>query len=206
MNRREFMQCVAILASGASLSQIGFALSEKQEKFMRAAPDFMARTVDYFTSSQRELVTAMAEAIIPRTETPGAIDAGVPRFIEMMVAEWLNEQEKAIFAAGIQSMELDIPDKYGGTFQQLDSKQQLMILDDMESAARQSPWYQIGNVARDFISDAPFICQMKELTVWGFFTSEIGSKQVLRHNPMPMRFDGDIPLLPDESTWSRPLG
>ena len=206
MNRREFLQCVAILASGTSLSQLGFALSEKQQKFLRAAPSFTARTVDYFTAHRRELVSAIAEVIIPRTETPGAIDAGVPHFIEMMVGEWLNDQEKAVFTAGIQEMETAIPARYGASFQELKNNQQLEILEGMESAARESSWYQFGNVRRDFISDAPFICQMKELTIWGFFTSEVGSKQVLRHNPMPMRFDGDVPLLPDESTWSRTLG
>ena len=168
MNRREFMQCIAILASGTSLSQLGFALSENQQKFMRAAPDFTSRTVDYFTTGQRELVSAMAEAIIPRTETPGAIDAGVPRFIEMMVAEWLNDQEKAVFTTGIQEMETAIPARYGAPFQELESNQQLEILEDMESAARESSWYQFGNVMRDFISDAPFICHMKELAIWGF--------------------------------------
>ena len=75
-------------------------------------------------------------------------------------------------------------------------------MEALEEAASDSAWYEFANTQRDFISDAPFICQIKELTVWGFFTSEIGEKQVLRYNPMPMRFDGDIPLGPDESTWA----
>ena len=59
-----------------------------------------------------------------------------------------------------------------------------------------------GNTRRDFISDAPFICQLKELTVWGFFTSEVGAKQVLRYNPMPMKFDGHFPRSPGDTTWA----
>jgi gluconate 2-dehydrogenase gamma chain len=71
----------------------------------------------------------------------------------------------------------------------------------LEDAASDSPWYTFANVQREFISDAPFICQIKELTIWGFFTSEVGGKQVLRYNPMPMYFDGDIPLGTEESSW-----
>lgn len=200
MNRREFMQCIAILAAGAS--QVGHALTAEQQEFMLAAPNFIERDVNYLTTDQRKLIAAMAEAIIPRTETPGAIDAGVPRFIELMAAEWLNEEEKAIFEAGIGDMEERIPRDYGKPFYELGGQQQQEILQDMESAASDSDWYTFGNVQRDFISDAPFICQVKELTIWGFFTSETGSKEVLRHNPMPMRFDGDFPLSPDESSWT----
>ena len=202
MNRREFLQCAAILASGATISQMGFTLNHEQHRFLLAAPNFLDRQVDYFSPGQRKIAAAMAETIIPRTETPGAIDAGVPRFIELMVAEWLNEEEKSIFDAGIRDMESAVPQKYGQPFDQLDPKQQLEILEDMESAVEDSPWYEVGNVMRPFVSDAPFICQVKELTIWGFFTSEIGSKEVLRDNPMPMRFLGDFPLQPDESSWT----
>ena len=75
-------------------------------------------------------------------------------------------------------------------------------MEALEDAASDSPWYAYANVQRDFISDAPFICQIKELTIWGFFTSEVGGTQVLRYEAMPMRFDGDIPLGADESSWS----
>jgi glucoside 3-dehydrogenase (cytochrome c) hitch-hiker subunit len=201
MNRREFLQCAAILASGTGMSQAGFSMTAEQHQFMLAAPNFIEKEVNYFTASQRTLVAAMAETIIPRTDTPGAIDAGVPRFIELMVARWLNDEEKTIFEAGLHSMETDIPKKYGKPFDELDSAQKLAILEELEASASDSSWYELGNVLRGFESDAPFICQMKELTVWGFFTSELGSKEVLRYNPMPMRFDGNFPLSTEESTW-----
>jgi gluconate 2-dehydrogenase gamma chain len=87
----------------------------------------------------------------------------------------------------------------------LSAAQQLQIMEALEDAASDSQWYDLGNTLREFISDAPFICQLKELTVWGFFTSQEGASQVLRYNPMPMYFDGDIPLASDENSWSSPL-
>ncbi len=199
MNRREFLQCAAILVSGAS--QSGFALTQEQQVYLAAAANYNQQPVDYLTQAQRNIIAAMAEVIIPKTDTPGAIDAGVPGFIELMAADWFNDQEQSIFEAGLEDMETRIPVEYGQPFVQLTGARQLGIMEAMEAAASDSPWYDLGNIRRDFISDAPFICQIKELTVWGFFTSEIGGKQVLRYNPLPMRFDGDIPLAADESSW-----
>lgn len=202
MNRREFLQCAAILVSGASASQLGFSLTEEQRVHLASAPNFNTGEVDYFSDAQRKIVAAMCEVIIPRTDTPGAIDAGVPRFIELMAANWLNEEERSIFSAGLQHMESLVPQEYGKPFDRLPADKQLQIMEALEEAAEDSPWYEFANVQREFISDAPFICQLKELTIWGFFTSEVGGKQVLRHNPMPMYFDGHLPLGPDESTWT----
>jgi hypothetical protein len=202
MNRREFLQCAAILVSGTSASQLGLALNRDQQVYLATAPDYNRSKADYLTGPQRRIIAAMAEVIIPRTDTPGAMDAGVPNFIELMASDWLNDEERAIFESGIEDMETRIPAEYGAPFDQLEPRLQLAIMQDMEDAASDSPWYDFANVQRDFISDAPFICQLKELTIWGFFTSEAGATQVLRYNAMPMHFDGDIPLSPDESTWA----
>lgn len=205
MNRREFLQCAAILITGASASQLGFSLSEEQQRHLANAPNFNTTAVDYFTPGQRKIVAAMTEVIIPRTDTPGAIDAGVPRYIELMAANWMNDGERAIFSAGLKDIETRIPTEYGKPFDQLDATQQLAIMEALEDAASDSPWFEFGNTMREFISDAPFICQLKELTVWGFFTSEEGGSQVLRYDPMPMFFNGDIPLASDDSSWTSPL-
>ncbi|GAB5449833.1 MAG: gluconate 2-dehydrogenase subunit 3 family protein [Halioglobus sp.] len=202
MNRREFLQCAAIMITGASATQLGFALSDEQKTYLATAPDYIAGELDYLTPVQRNIIAAMAEVVIPRTETPGAIDAGVPRFIELMAGDWFNDQERGIFTAGLREMETGIPEKYGKLFFELEASQQLQIMQDLEQQAEDSSWYDFANVQRQFISDAPFICQVKELTIWGFFTSEVGAKEVLRYEPMPMRFDGDIPLGSEESTWA----
>ncbi len=205
MNRREFLQCTTILISGLSASQLGFTLTTEQEQFLANAPDYIDTPVNFFSPAERKVIAAMCEVILPRTETPGAIDAGVPRYIELMAANWLNDQERTIFTAGLADMTTRIPSEYGKPFNELAPKQQVRVLEALEADASNSPWYDLGNVQRQFISDAPFICQMKELTIWGFFTSEVGAKQVLRYDPMPMRFDGDVPLSPEDSSWAAPL-
>jgi hypothetical protein len=203
MNRRELLECAAILISGISVSRAAFALSEKQNAFLAAAPHYNRQPVDYLTKTQRKIIAAMADIIIPATDTPGAIAAGVPSFIELMAADWFNDQERAIFNAGLAAMETSIAVEYGKSFERLSADQQLEIMQTMEAQASDSPWYAMGNTQREFISDAPFICQIKELTVWGFFTSEVGAKQALRYDPMPGHFEGDIPLQKNAASWAQ---
>lgn len=200
MNRREFLHCAAILASGASASRLALSLSEEQQRYLATAPDYNSGPINYLSPERRKLVAAMAETVIPRTDTPGAIDAEVPAYLERMMADWLNEQELAIFDAGLEDLESRIPAEYGKPFDALEAAQQRHILEQLEEAASDSAWYAGGGKPGDYQSDAPFICQFKELTAWGFFTSEVGGTRVLRHNPMPMYFDGDVPLGPEDSS------
>lgn len=201
MNRREFLQCAAILVSGVSASQIGLSMSPAQQRFIAARPNYIAASVNYFTEEQRRAVAAISEIIIPVTDTPGAIDAGVPRFIELMVSDWFNEGERNIFDEGLQALMRNSKQRYGASFDALPPGRKLRLLAKLESEAGDADWYQFGNTLRTFDSQAPFICQMKELTIWGFFTSEVGATQVLRYDPMPMKFDGNRKLGPDESSW-----
>lgn len=201
MNRREFMQCAALLVSGAAASQVGFTLTQKQQHFMTAA-NYNVTSVNYFTDAQRRVVSSVAEIIIPATDTPGAIDAGVPKFIELMVADWFDDDERAIFNRGLVALTARSKQLHGKLFYELLPEQQEVILEEMEAAAGDSSWYEFGNTQREFVSDAPFICQIKELTIWGFFTSELGGTQVLRYEAMPMKFDGNQKLERDESSWA----
>jgi len=202
MNRREILQCAAVLVSGAGFSQLGFALNEKQRAYLATAPDYTSKKASYLSTKQRRIIAAMAEIIIPRSETPGATDANVAHFIELMVQDWFNDQERAIFDAGLEEMQSRVEDEYGKPYVALTAQEQLEVLQAMEDAAQVHSWYQQGNVRRAFISDAPFICQIKELTVWGFFTSEQGVKEVLRYNPMPMKFDGHHPRAEGDTAWA----
>lgn len=200
MNRREFLQCAAVLVSGVSANGLAFTLNDEQQQYLATAPDYNTGKVDYLTAAQRRTLAAVCENIIPRTDTPGAIDAGVPQFIELMVRDWLTDEERSIFDVGMKDLQERVQREHASSFDQLEPRQQLAILETLEEQAEDSPWYSFGNVQRDFISDAPFICQVKELTAWGFFTSRVGATQVLRYDPMPMYFDGDVPLSPEDSS------
>lgn len=201
MNRRQFLQCAALLVSGTAASAPGLALSGEQRRHLLEAPEYIAGDINYFTPAQRGTLAMLTETIIPRTDTPGAVDAGVPRFIELMVADWFDESERAIFDTGLEALILSAMQIHGRPFEALEERQRLAMLEALEAEAGDAQWYAPGGAERS-LEAAPFICQLKELTAWGFFTSRVGATEVLRYNPMPMTFDGDRPLDPGASSWS----
>lgn len=196
MNRREFLQCAALVTAGGSITP--WALSEEQSAFIAARPDYIERRrPGLFNSLERSAVEQAAERIIPATNTPGALDAGVPRFIELMVEDWFTDVERARFIAGLDGLVF----QSGGDFTQLTIAEQQAVLEDLEAEASDAGWYDMANVFRIWDGDAPFICQLKELTVLGFMLSRVGAEQFLRENPMGS-FDGDIPLSEDDSAYA----
>lgn len=193
MNRRQFMQLSALVLAGGAVS--GPRLAVDQQQLFVLGRSFIEQQVDLFSSAQRKLLQAAVETIIPRTDTPGALDASVDRFIELCVAQFMTEPERTVFIAGLDEL-VNAVDQ-----QQSDL---ITLLTELEEQHSDAVWYQLGNrVGNGFDSSAPFICQLKELTVVGFFMSEVGATQVLRHNPMPGQFDGETVLASDQPSWAR---
>ena len=111
MKRRELLQCAALLAAGTTATPKLWALTPQQSKFIAAQPAYIDRkAATYFTPAQRAAVRALVQQIIPATDTPGAIEAEVPRFIELMVADWFNSAERDVFMNGL----IDIDRRAGG--------------------------------------------------------------------------------------------
>jgi len=198
MNRREFLQCAAVLAAGATTLPASWAMNMEQQGFLAARVNYIdGKPMSFFTPAQRAIVTAVAEQVIPETDSPGAGDAGVPRFIELMVSDWFNDDERKLFMAGLD----DLQKRAAGNFIDMAPAAQLTLLEQMEEETADASWYDMGNVLRVWDDTAPFICQFKELTVLGFFLSEVGATQVLRTNPMG-EFKGNIPLAPDDPAYA----
>lgn len=201
MNRRDFLQCAALLAAGATVVPNAWSMNHEQAAFLAAQPDYIDREpATFFTDVQRAAVAAIADQVLPSTDTPGAVDAGAPRFIELMVANWFNDAEREIFVDGLAQLQ----SRAGGSFASLQADQQLALLETLEEEAGDASWYQTGNVTRVWDDEAPFVCQVKELTVLGFMLSKVGSTQFLKQNPMGS-FKGEVPLNPQESSYAAEL-
>ena len=199
MRRREFLQVAALLSAGTSVIPKGWALTPEQSEFLASRPPYIEQhTPTLFSQRQRAAVTAAAEQIIPRTDTPGAIDAGAPRFIELLVQDWFTDSERHDFLAGLD----DLLQRSGGDFAALGAAEQLAVLETLEDESADSPWYDFGSTLRMWDDTAPFICQLKELTVLGFNLSEVGATQFLRINPMG-KFDGDYPLVAGDGAYDK---
>lgn len=173
----------ALRALGASATLAG--LSPRQLAALLDTPLSHRRERAFFTTEQRETVEAMAEAIIPTTDTPGATDAGVADFIEVIVSEWYDPDQRADFMRGLAHVDEHAVALAGVRFPHVGSETQTAILSGMESE---------GEVLRRAGAEgpAPFFHQFRSLVLYGYYNSEVGLRAELMFRRMPGRFDGCV--------------
>ena len=136
----------------------------------------------------RRAITAAAERIIPASETPGATDAGVTDFIDRMLSDWYNPDERSAFLAGIPELDQRSRARSGRDFAdstEADQVAVLTVLDDELGALRRA--------GRGGEANRHWFGMLKYLTVWGYFTSEPAARITLGTFPLPGRFDGCAP-------------
>jgi hypothetical protein len=136
-----------------------------------------------FTEDQAALIMELAETIIPRTDTPGSKDVGVPAFIELMIKDCYGKEDQDRFIAGIGEFDSSCESETGDTFLSLDPEKRLAFAKSQNQKALEQKE-----------GPRPFFLMVKELTLLGFFTSEPGATQVLQYLPVPGQYKGCIPL------------
>jgi gluconate 2-dehydrogenase gamma chain len=139
----------------------------------------------FFTEDQAVLVSQLAEVIIPKTDTPGAKEAGVPSFIEQVVKDCYTPEGQQKFAAGLTAFDEESKKQAGDSFVDLDPEKQNEFANKL---------YKEGFATVKAGGEKPFIMAMKELTLTGFFTSQPGATQVLQYEAVPGSYKGCIPL------------
>lgn len=133
-----------------------------------------------FTAAQESAVAALAEQIIPTTDTPGAIAAGVPAFIVMMFNAWFTEAEQRRFLAGLENFTGACEEAHAYPFPELDTAMQERFLKERYRLA--------GTASTD--REPHFLEALRQLVIAGYYTSEIGMTVERRYIPTPGRYDG----------------
>jgi len=180
MNRREVIKRTAILMGGAvSVPAIMGIL-----KGCKATPG-LEWTPEFFTEDQAHVITEVAEIIIPKTDTPGAKQAGVPAFIEQMIFKAYKESDREKFMTALDEFTTT-----SGFLKLNGEKQKTYVLEAHQKAIEEKP------------EQRPFIMMMKELTMLGFFTSKPGATEVLRYEAVPGSYNGCMPFSEVGKTWA----
>jgi len=197
MNRRELLKLsVALLGTAASAS-VSRALLAGTEPVAGAASAA-------FTESQWTTVNLLSDMIIPPTDTPGAVAAGVPDFIATMVSEWYRPAEREIFFQGLAALDVFCIEQGGVPFHKAPEVTRLAALQAQEQAAAdyQSPLPTKMSYQQPTDENSPFFHKLKELVVLGYYTSEVGATQELAYLPMPGRYEGDYDFAKVGRLWS----
>ena len=139
------------------------------------------------TERQLAMVSVIADVILPPTDTPGATDAGVPGFVDLIVAEWFDPDEAERFTEGLAELDSGSSERFGRGFLEASPEQRSLLVTELDRALVESRERDAGGV------DAPdtFFQWMKRLTLTGYFTSEPGLAAV-GYRVVPGRFEGCV--------------
>jgi hypothetical protein len=129
-----------------------------------------------FTSAQRDLVAALSERVMPTTDTPGAIAAGVPAYIEHMLGDWAIDDDRAAILGGLAAIDARSLADYKVPAVQASLSQQDALLTLAMN----------GHLP----GAAAFFDAFRQLVIAGYFTSEIGMTQEREFLPIPGKYDG----------------
>ena len=187
MNRREVIRNVALMLGGAFSAPTLMAMNHWEE----ATGPAIEGTAFRLSDTHRKIVAEIAEMIIPRTDTageasPGAKDAGVPAFIEMMLKDCYAQPEHLSFTEGLASMEQV-------KFLELNEAERRGVLKYLEQQTKEK--------MKAMPKVTPFWRLMKELTLLGYFTSEVGIKASFDYVQIPGKLE-NIKLKPNQKAYA----
>jgi gluconate 2-dehydrogenase gamma chain len=134
------------------------------------------------------IVTQVADIIIPKTDTPGAKEVGVPQFIDIMLKDCYTKEDQDHFLAGLKAFDEGAKAAHGDAFLDLTPENKLEYVSQVHVQALDAQKNTQPAPKR------PFILMMKELTMLGYFTSKPGATEVLQYEAVPGAYHGCVPL------------
>jgi hypothetical protein len=170
--RRELLRRAAWLLGGAVSAPVALAILQGCSA---KEPGAAAATLKVLSPAQFDVVAEVAEIMIPRTTTSGARDAGVPAFIDEVLAAVYVKADQDRFTSGLAEFEKPFRERAAG-------ERPAFVKQSLETAleAKESP--------------KPFILMVRELTLLGYFTSKVGILDNMEYVAVPTAFHGCVPL------------
>ncbi|UYZ61657.1 gluconate 2-dehydrogenase subunit 3 family protein [Hymenobacter weizhouensis] len=199
MNRREALARVALIMGGtvigADMFLAGCSSPAKEEK---TATTEAAKPQEnsFLTTRQVELLDEVGETILPATKTPGAKAAQVGSFMAVMVRDCYTPEDQKIFLAGLTQLEQRCQKQHGKSFMACTPAQRTALLTQLDKEQKDFTDHKRPD------DPSQYFRMMKQLTLLGFFTSEVGATKALRYLPVPGRYDGDFPYKKGDRAWA----
>ena len=169
----------------------------------------MVQGAGAFAAADVALLDEIAETILPETSTPGAKAAKVGAFMALMVTEVYDERERQVFQQGLRQLDEACRQAHASSFMQASAAQRLSLVEALDREQHavmedRAPKQRVRAPASPSASDEPahYFRLMKELTLLGYFTSEIGCTRAMRYVESPGRFDPNAPHAPGDKSWA----
>jgi hypothetical protein len=202
MDRREAVKYISILMGSAVIGADAFLSGCKTN----SAPSDIAK----LTPDDIAYLNEVGETILPRTSTPGAKDANVGQFMQVMVRDCYEEADQKAFLEGMGKLNDASNKKFSKEFMALTPQQRTELLTELDKEAKdyqkkvsdfnnkenQKEKEETAKGNKNYVKQhmAPhYFTMMKQLTLLGFFTSKPGMTEAVRYIPVPGRYEGCVP-------------
>jgi len=187
MQRREVLR---LLATGTALQ----LAPSKWLVFAREARSLLAETQFRRTLNPHDDATlkALADMIIPRTDTPAASDAGVSEFIDLILTEWYDTPERAHFLEGLATLDSQSRTLFQRNFVDCSTEQKGKLLTELGAKMVEGavPGSRRRSVQRPAPPKANFYADFRRLALTAYYTSEAGATQALHYEVIPEQYQG----------------
>lgn len=188
MDRREAISRVALLLGGTIIGADFF-----MQTGCKSTPE---KVSELFSTSQISFMDEIAETILPATSTPGAKAAKVGNFMATMVKDCYLPKDQKTFTKGLTQLDEASQKKNNKKFLESTPQQRTAVLIDLDNEAKA---YQTTKKKED---PNHYFRMLKELTVLGYFTSEVGATKALRYMLVPGKYDGNVPYKKGDKAWA----
>jgi hypothetical protein len=190
MNRREALSSVALLLGGTLIGSEMFlsGCTNENKKIGTAGLDFSPEDISFLDE--------VGDTIIPATDTPGAKDAKIGEFMHTIVRDCYNKTDQDIFIAGMAKLNDASKSMNGKYFLESSPEERKNLLISLDKEQKD---YTASKKPSD---PAHYFRMIKELTIWGYFTSEPGATKALRYVAVPGRYEGCIPYKKGDKAWA----
>ena len=211
MDRRDAVKSVAFLIGGA-LSATTIAT------LFDSCTQPGKNSENLFSADQEKLVAEIADIILPTTaKSPGAKAAAVGPFITMMIKDCYPEEAQKAFVKGLEDLEARSKKEYSKSFLEITANERINLitrlkdetlaekkaLDNVEKAPEiQASLVKAAPMKDSNTAKPMFFAIARDLTILGFFTSEIGATKANEYIEIPGRYDGCVDLKPGQKVWA----
>jgi len=187
MQRREALGLVAVLVGGTIIGAEAFLTGCKTP----------ARKTGLFADSDIAFLDEVGETILPATAaSPGAKAAQIGQFMKVIVTDCYTPDDQNAFTAGIGKLNDASNKKFSKDFMDLSADQKHDLLVDLDKEAKDYGGTKKENDPNHYFT------MMKQLTIWGYFTSEPGATKALRYLAVPGHYDGNFPYKKGDKAWA----
>jgi Gluconate 2-dehydrogenase subunit 3 len=183
IERRAAIQ--TLLQGGLALGLLpGFAESAWNAVAAGAGGDGLSpRALD---SEQGRMIARIADTILPSSDTPGASDVGVPAWIDLVLARYFSDTRRAAFLSDLRAIEKLAQAQSGAHLAALCGADLAKVIGVLDAACG----------SKDLTPAQRGYVQLKELVMFGYFTSKSVQQDLLKVVIVPGRFDADVRIRP----------